>query len=123
MPIAQARLQVLQVCKLLQCVRERNKKQIEKLTINGTPQLINYNAAEDGLTALIVAANNNDDDMIEFLLGLGAHPDVMDLKGKTAAIWAAEYGNVECLEKLLAAGANMTLTDIEGKGMLSSFYE
>ncbi|CAG5126592.1 unnamed protein product, partial [Candidula unifasciata] len=120
MPKAEARLQVLQVCKLLQCIRERNKKQVQKLILHGTPHLINYNASDEGLTALIVAAKANDDDMMEFLLGLGAHPDVMDLKGKTAAIWAAEFGNVECLKKLLSAGADMTLTDLEGKGIL--FY-
>ncbi|KAK3748047.1 hypothetical protein RRG08_029899 [Elysia crispata] len=120
MPKAQTRLQTLQVCKLLQCVREKNKEQIEKLTLNGTPHLINYNDPDLGLTALIVASKANDDEMVEFLLGIGAHPDVMDLKGKTAAMWAAEFGNVECLEKLLAAGANMTLTDLEGKGIL--FY-
>ncbi|XP_005093099.1 ankyrin repeat and EF-hand domain-containing protein 1 [Aplysia californica] len=118
MPKAQTRLQILQVCKLLQCVREKSKDQIEKLTMNGTPHLINYNDADEGLTALIVAAKANDDDMTEFLLGLGAHPDVMDLKGRTAAMWATEFGNVQCLEKLLAAGANMTLTDLEGKGII-----
>ena len=69
-----------------------------------------------GNTALSVAAIANDDEMIEFLLELGAHPDVMDLKGRTAAMRAAEYGHVNCLEKLLAAGANMTLNDLEGKG-------
>ena len=117
MPKAVTRLQILQVCKLLQCVRDKSKDQIEKLTLNGTPHLINYNDPDEGLTALIVAAKSNDDEMIEFLLGLGAHPDVMDLKGRTAAMWAVEFGNVECLEKLLEAGANMTLTDLEGKGM------
>lgn len=69
-----------------------------------------------GNTALSVAAIANDDDMIEFLLELGAHPDVMDLKGRTAAMRAAEFGHVNCLEKLLVAGANMTLNDLEGKG-------
>lgn len=120
MPRAQTRLQILQVCKLLQSVRDKNKDQIEKLCLNGTPHLINYNDAEEGLTALIVAAKTNDEDITEFLLGLGAHPDVMDLKGRTAAMWAVEFGNVECLEKLLDHKANMALTDLEGKGII--FY-
>ena len=118
MPIAKTRLQILQVCKLLQCVRDGNKEQVEKLTINGCPHLINFNDPAEGLTALIVAAKTNDDGMTDFLLGLGAHPDVMDLKGRTAAMWAVEYGNVECLEKLIGAGANMLLNDLEGKGNL-----
>ncbi|KAK0047251.1 ankyrin repeat and EF-hand domain-containing protein 1 [Biomphalaria pfeifferi] len=120
MPVAQARLQILQVCKLLQCVRNKDKQQIEKLIAKGTPHLINYNASEQGLTALTVAAKANDDDMVGFLLGLGAHPDVVDLQGKTPSMWAAEFGNVECLERLLVAGADMTVRDIEGKGII--FY-
>ncbi|XP_064602461.1 ankyrin repeat and EF-hand domain-containing protein 1-like isoform X2 [Liolophura sinensis] len=120
MPFAQTRLESLQVCKLLQCVREQDRVQIEKLTTSGIPHLVNYNDPNDGDTALSVAACANNDDMIEFLLGLGAHPDVMDLKGRTAAMRAAEYGHVQCLEKLVKAGANMQLTDLQGKGIL--FY-
>ena len=122
MPKAQTRLQILQVCKLLQCVRDKNKAQVEKLTLNGTPHLINYNDPDEGLTALIVACKANDDEMTEFLLELGAHPDVMDLKGRTAAMWAVEFGNVECLEKLLKAGADMKLTDLEGQGNRSCVF-
>ncbi|KAK3583308.1 hypothetical protein CHS0354_038919 [Potamilus streckersoni] len=120
MPVAQTRLEILQVCKLLQCVREKDKSQIEKMTIHGVPHLINYNDQIEGHTALSVAACANDDEMIEFLLGLGAHPDVVDFKGRSAAMRAAEYGHVHCLEKLAKAGANMKLTDLEGKGIL--FY-
>jgi hypothetical protein len=43
MPVAQTRLENLQVCKLLQCVRDEDKEQIEKLTLHGVPHLINYN--------------------------------------------------------------------------------
>ncbi len=80
MPVAQSRLETLQICKLLQCVRDKDKTQIEKMTISGLPHLINYNDPGEGITALSVAAVANDDDMIEFLLYLGAHPDVMDFK-------------------------------------------
>ncbi|KAK6183722.1 hypothetical protein SNE40_011147 [Patella caerulea] len=120
MPVAESRLEILQVCKLLQCVREKDKTQIEKMTASGLPHLINYNDATEGMTALIVAAIANDDDMLQFLLDLGAHPDVVDLKGRTAAMRAAEYGHVQCLEKLAKAGANMRIVDLEGKGII--FY-
>ena len=116
MPLAQTRLETLQVCKLLQCVREKDKTQIEKMTLHGVPHLINYNDASEGQTALSVAACANDDEMIEFLLSLGAHPDVVDFKGRSAAMRAAEYGHVDCLKKLAEKGANMKLTDREGKG-------
>lgn len=116
MPVAQTRLESLQVCKLLQCVRDKDKVQIEKMTLHGVPHLINYNDPGEGQTALSVAACANDDDMIEFLLGLGAHPDVVDFKGRSAAMRAAEFGHVQCLEKLAEVGANMRLEDLEGKG-------
>ena len=56
MPKAVSRLEILQVCKLLQCVREKDKKQVEKLTISGVPHLINYNDPDEGrqLTKLLL---------------------------------------------------------------------
>ena len=42
MPIAQDRLEQLQVLKLLQSVRLEDVDQIEKLTTHGVPYLINY---------------------------------------------------------------------------------
>ena len=117
MPVAQTRLETLQVCKLLQCVRMKEKDQINKMTQHGVPHLINYNDSEEGFTALGVAAAANDDEMIEYLLELGAHPDVPDFKGRTAAMRAAEFGHVQCLDKLAIAGADMKATDLEGKGI------
>ena len=116
MPVAQTRLETLQICKLLQCVREGDSGQIQKLTINGVPHLINYNEPLDGETALNIAAVANNDTMIEFLLELGAHPDVVDFKGRSAVMRAAEHGHVQCLEKLAKKGADMKLKDLEGKG-------
>lgn len=120
MPIAQTRLETLQICKLLQCVRQQEKDQVEKLTVNGVPHLINYNEPNDGETAVNIAAIANDDEMIEFLLELGAHPDVVDFKGRSAVMRAAEYGHVQCMEKLAKAGADMKLKDLDGKGVI--FY-
>ncbi|CAH1792722.1 unnamed protein product [Owenia fusiformis] len=116
MPIAQGRLEVLQICKLLQCVREEDKDQIKKMTQNGVPHLINYNEPENGETALSVAAVQNNEDMINFLIELGAHPDVVDMKGRSPAMRAAEFGHVQCLECLTdKAHADMKLVDLEGK--------
>lgn len=80
MPLAQTRLETLQICKLLQCVREEDKEQIKKLVDSGVPHLINYNEPNEGETALTIAAAQNNDNMIEFLLEIGAHPNVVDLK-------------------------------------------
>ena len=71
MAVAQTRLEVLQICKLLQCVRENDEEQIKKLTESGVPNLINYNEPNDGETALSTAAVRNMDTMIAFLLKLG----------------------------------------------------
>lgn len=122
MPVAETRLEALQVCKLLQCVREKDMGQIEKLTNHGVPHLINYNDANEGFTALGVAAAANDDEMIKFLIGLGAHPDAVDLKGRSPSMRAAEYGHVQCLEKLVEAGAKMDIKDLEGKGMVLDMH-
>lgn len=121
MPIAQTRLETLQVCKLLQCVREEDRTQVEKLTIHGVPHLVNFNEPTDGQTALHIAAAANNDAMIEFLLELGAHPDVVDFKGRSAVMRAAEYGHVQCLQKLAKRGADMKICDLDGKGLSNLF--
>ena len=46
MPVAEDRLELLQVLKLLQSVRLEDGHQIEKLTANGIPNLINYSGKE-----------------------------------------------------------------------------
>lgn len=121
MPVAQTRLETLQICKLLQCVREEDKSQVEKLTVNGVPHLINYNEPSDGETALNIAAATNNEDITEFLLNLGAHPDVTDFKGRSAVMRAAEYGHVQCMEKLAKARCDMKVKDHEGKGQIYSY--
>lgn len=125
MPIAEKRLEKLQICKLLQCVREKDMVQIQKLINHGVPHLINFNDANEGFTALGVAAAANDDEMIQFLMGIGAHPDAVDLKGRTASMRAAEFGHVQCLEQLVAneeRKAKMDIKDLEGKGMHHQYY-
>lgn len=116
--MAKTRIEELQVCKLLQCVRDQDREQIEKLCDSGVPLLINYNEPEHGDTALNIAATRNDEAMLEFLLSLGAHPDVVDFRGRSAVMRAAEYGHTEAFDVLAKAGANMKLKDVEGKGLL-----
>lgn len=50
MPIAQDRLEQLQVLKLLQSVRIEDVEQIEKLTTHGVPYLINYSGKQGELS-------------------------------------------------------------------------
>ncbi|XP_058965683.2 ankyrin repeat and EF-hand domain-containing protein 1-like isoform X1 [Pocillopora verrucosa] len=120
MPIAQDRLEQLQVLKLLQSVRLEDVDQIEKLTTHGVPYLINYSEPENGETGLHLAACKNNEKMISFLLSLGASPNMVDLKGRTPAMRAAEFGHTQALTLLTEADTDLTLRDIEGKGIL--FY-
>ena len=116
MPVAQTRLEILQVHKFLQCVRSKDKAQIEKLCSHGVPHLVNYSEPEEGETGLHLAARVNDEEMVRFLLDLGAHPNVIDLKGRTAAMRAAEFGHVQTLDILATAGSDMKVKDTDGKG-------
>ncbi|XP_040523971.1 ankyrin repeat and EF-hand domain-containing protein 1 [Gallus gallus] len=114
------RLRNLQIYKLLQCVHQKDKKQIEKLIQNGFPNLINFTEPMDGHSALSLACIKNDIDMCSFLLERGAHPDVQDKMGCTPAMKAAELGHSLVLELLAKIKADMTIVDNEGKGVL--FY-
>ncbi|NWX10691.1 ANKE1 protein, partial [Caloenas nicobarica] len=114
------RLLNLQIYKLLQCVHQKDKKQIEKLVQNGFPNLMNFTEPEEGLSALHLACIKNDSDMCSFLLEQGAHPDVQDKMGCTPAMKAAELGHELILDLLVKAKADMTVVDKEGKGVL--FY-
>ena len=42
MPIVTTRLEILQVRKLIQCVRNQDSSQIEKMVAQGIPGLINF---------------------------------------------------------------------------------
>jgi ankyrin repeat protein len=54
--------------------------------------------------------------MIQFLLQLGAHPDVIDFSGRTAMMHAAEFGHANALQLLREAKANPRIQDLEGRG-------
>lgn len=116
------RLEVLQIYKLLQLVRERNKTQVEKMVRLGVPNLINMTEPSEGTGVLHLTSISNDLDMAEFLLSLGAHPDVQDKRGRTPVILAAELGHDTMLALLAKNHADMNLVDNEGKGTLGSLF-
>ncbi|CAH1262016.1 ANKEF1 [Branchiostoma lanceolatum] len=120
MPVATTRLEQLQIIKLLQCVRLEDRPQIEKMTIQGIPSLINYSEPNQGESVLHLAAVTNNDELVRFLLGLGAHPNVQDFEGRTPVMRAAEYGHDTTMEVLAKAGADMKIVDKNGRGIL--FY-
>lgn len=66
-------------------------------------------------TALMLAADRNDVDMVKLLLDRGVERDAQDVLGRTALHSAAKVGADRCFEVLLAAGANPTLETFSGK--------
>ena len=122
MPLASTRLQICQVTKLIQLVRTQERQQIQKLCQMGVPFLVNINEPNEGLTALIIASETNDFETVKCLLGIGAHPDVIDFKGRTAIMVAAHFGHVDSVKELLAVDADVNIKDMEGKSMLHKSY-
>ncbi|KAJ8410301.1 hypothetical protein AAFF_G00202820 [Aldrovandia affinis] len=118
--VAEGRLEELQVCKLLQCVHEGNKPQVEKLVRLGVADLINMVEPREGEGVLHLASVANDLDMAGFLLAQGAHPDMQDKRGRTPVMRAAELGHDGMVALLAEHGADMSVVDSEGRGIL--FY-
>ncbi|MEQ2204185.1 hypothetical protein XENOCAPTIV_009275 [Xenoophorus captivus] len=96
--LAKGRLEVLQICRLLQWIHKGDKVRVD-LSVS--------------VLCLLT-------DLVDFLLTLGAHPDVQDMLGRTPVMLAAELGNKEILSLLLQKQPDMRLVDTEGKGVL--FY-
>ena len=112
---ADARLELCQLSKLLQCVRARDVRMIDNLASKGVPRLLDH-AHPDNETVLGLAASRNDDTLLAHLLQLGADPNVADVTGRTAAMRACEYGHVQSMKVLAEAGMDMTLVDDTGQG-------
>ncbi|KAM6980516.1 ankyrin repeat and EF-hand domain-containing protein 1 [Aplochiton taeniatus] len=118
--VAENRLEILQVCRLLQCVNDGDKPQIEKMVRLGVPRLISITEPMEGNGAMHLASVANDTDMVRFLISLGANPNVQDKKGRTPVILAAQLGHDNMMALLAMNDANMNVVDNEGQGVL--FY-
>ncbi|KAM6915008.1 LOW QUALITY PROTEIN: ankyrin repeat and EF-hand domain-containing protein 1 [Xenentodon cancila] len=118
--VAQDRLQVLQIYRLLQCIRTADKVQTEKMLNLGVENLINLTEPQDGMGVLHLAVSLNNLELVDFLLSRGARPDVQDKKGRTPIMFAVELGNLPIANLLAQNQADLKLLDDEGKGVL--FY-
>ncbi|XP_024278479.1 ankyrin repeat and EF-hand domain-containing protein 1a [Oncorhynchus tshawytscha] len=119
-PVAEGRLQVLQIYRLLQYVHEGDQPQIEKMVDMGVEDLINLTEPREGTGVLHLAAVANNTNMVSFLLAQGAQPNVQDKRGRTPVMLAAEMGHDGMVALLAKNYAKMNLLDAEGKGVL--FY-
>ena len=59
------------------------------------------------MTALSLAAEYGNDEMVQLLLGAGADPNLEPIPGETALMMAARSGSLKCVEHLLKAGAKV----------------
>ncbi|CAF3869297.1 unnamed protein product [Rotaria magnacalcarata] len=118
MVIAHTPVELAQIKKLLYAVRTSNYDEIRRICEKGIDDIVNYNNPMDGETPLLIAVKKNDETMMQFLLDLGAHPDVTDFKGQTPLIRAAGRGFIEAVQTLLNAHANTDMRDLNGNDIL-----
>jgi hypothetical protein len=67
-----------------------------------------------GKTALHVAAQANNSDIVNQLCDLGADVSLADLQGNTPLHYASAWGHTECIRSLLERGAQVGLRNFEG---------
>jgi ankyrin repeat protein len=87
-------------------------QQIEALIASG----VDINAKDsNGITALMRAAWQRHEKVIQLLLCNKANPDAQDNFGWTAVMHAAKYNQTSALELILNSGANSKLKNNDGE--------
>ncbi|RTG86263.1 uncharacterized protein DC041_0006710 [Schistosoma bovis] len=110
MPIANSRLERLQIRKLLQCVNNKDVDQIKKLIEHGVPNLINYNdpdngaTAKNGKTSFLEACGTGSSISVTAALRAGADLNSCDKEKQSSAHEAAKNGHLKVLFVLSAFG-------------------
>ena len=73
-----------------------------------------------GVSALIIAANNGHHEAVKVLIDAGAHIDDYSNNGRTPLIWAAWWGHLKVVEVLLNHNAHVNEQDNHGMTPLMS---
>lgn len=76
MVLVDKRFENLQIYKVFQCVRNKDKMQIEKLIRFGYFELINFIEFVNGYSVLYLVSVFNDIDMVSFFFDFGVYFDV-----------------------------------------------
>ena len=85
---------------------------------------VDVNARDElGKTALIYAAEKDDDVCLRLIVEARPNIDAVDLEGQTALMAAAWKGNSECVDLLIKAGANVNKHDNAGCKVLIGAIE
>lgn len=71
-----------------------------------------------GWTALILAACNGREDIVDSLIKAGANKDIKDKYGRTALMLATKYGGKNVVQSLINAGANKDIKDNDDRTAL-----
>ncbi|CAN0292326.1 unnamed protein product, partial [Scytosiphon promiscuus] len=71
---------------------------------------VNISGADEGHTALHVAASRGWGEIVDALLAGGADKEALDNRGYTPLIWVAEQGHLPVTEALLYAGADVNIS-------------
>lgn len=91
--------------KLADAVIKKDTIKIEQLLQSGVD--INTQHPNSGTTVLMIASSYYYyDDMVEFLIGKGAHVNLKDSEGKTALLWSSS-NSLENAKILIANGAKV----------------
>ena len=69
----------------------------------------------DGMTALMIAAESGQVEVVKLLLDRGAAVNREDKQRLTALMWASGKGHLEIARLLLAAGADVHTVDVTGR--------
>ncbi len=76
---------------------------------------VNHKRKSDGFTALILAAQIGNFEILQLLLLKGANKEEADNEKRTALYWAVDKGHINIVKHLLVtSGANIRVIDIEG---------
>ncbi|WP_411824344.1 ankyrin repeat domain-containing protein [Leptospira sp. 'Mane'] len=67
-----------------------------------------------GNSAIILASDQEDKTLVQFLIGKGANVNLRNIAGETAVFRSVFRGNLEILKILIAAGAEHKIKNVEG---------
>uniref|UniRef100_A0A1X7TKC1 Death domain-containing protein n=2 Tax=Amphimedon queenslandica TaxID=400682 RepID=A0A1X7TKC1_AMPQE len=107
---------------LLEAVTAGNNTAVEFLLQLKTVNIDHTN--EEGETALMLACERGQDDIVHSLLSAGANVDIHDNKGWTALMRASVLNHISIIFMLLQANANLHLKESQGLNavMIASYY-
>lgn len=106
---------------LFKAITDGHLSQVE-VAIKNDQELINK-TDDHGLTALIVAAQHSNNDMINALVRHGAHINWQTPQLQTALMIAAQKGNLDMVKYLVKNGADVHRVDKQGKTAIAYAYE